>query len=169
MKYLSALILFLLFFPVTLPAQELPDDPTSYYDFWVGEWDLTWTDPNGEEGTGINLIEKTLDGKVIQEHFEALSGQLAGFKGTSISVYNPSNGWHQAWADNNGGYIDLHGLTDGTKRIFQTKEQVTTQGTSMSRMVFYDISKDSFTWDWEASSDGGKTWKLSWRIYYVRR
>ena len=36
------------------------------------------------------------------------------------------------------------------------------------RMVFYDITEKSMTWDWEISSDGGDTWKLQWRIFYEK-
>ena len=35
-------------------------------------------------------------------------------------------------------------------------------------MVFYDIGENSLTWDWESSLDGGETWKLQWRIFYIR-
>lgn len=167
MKYFLK-ILVLLLAPFSLSAQNLPDDATQYYDFWVGEWDLTWADQDGNEGKGINRIEKTLDGTVIQEHFEAVSGQLAGYKGTSISVYNPNTGWHQAWADNNGGYLSMSGMTDGNKRIFQTGERKTPNGTIISRMVFYDIHEDQFTWDWEYSADKGENWTINWRIYYTR-
>jgi len=37
------------------------------------------------------------------------------------------------------------------------------------RMIFYEIKKDSFTWDWENSTDYGKTWSLQWRINYKRK
>lgn len=52
------------------------------FDFWVGNWSLKWTDANGKEGKGQNIIETILDGKVIQENFEAIEGQLTGYKGT---------------------------------------------------------------------------------------
>lgn len=35
-------------------------------------------------------------------------------------------------------------------------------------MRFYDILPGSFTWDWEGTRDGGRTWNLRWRIYYSR-
>lgn len=140
------------------------------FDFWVGNWDLTWEMANGATGKGVNIIEKTLDGKVIQENFEALdAGQISGFKGTSISVYNPrSKSWHQAWADNQGGYFDFIGEIDGDKRIFKTKAIERDGQTIISRMVFYEIEKDQFKWDWERTTDGGKTWNLQWRINYQR-
>ncbi len=145
--------------------------PEEYFDFWVGEWELSWTDQQGNAGAGINTIEKILDGVVIQENFEAAEGRLEGYKGRSMSVYNPQQqSWHQAWVDNQGGYIDLKGSIDGNKRIFQTGERTLPNGsTIISRMVFYDIKQDSFTWDWESSQDGGETWNLSWRIFYKRK
>lgn len=148
--------------------QEL--NPESYFDFWVGEWELSWTDGQGNPGSGVNRIIKTLDSVVIQENFEALEGRLIGYKGKSFSVYNPQQEtWHQAWVDNQGGYIDLKGEMQGNKRIFMTAPRELPQGGSIiSRMVFYDIQKDSFTWDWESSRDGGETWTLNWRINYKR-
>jgi hypothetical protein len=38
----------------------------------------------------------------------------------------------------------------------------------VQRMVFKEIKNDSFTWDWEKTEDGGKTWKLEWRINYKK-
>ncbi len=140
------------------------------FDFWVGKWNLTWDIGEGKIAKGVNHIEKTLDGKVIQENFEATdAGANTGFKGTSLSVYNPTaQTWHQAWADNQGGYFNFVGEIDGVRRIFKTLPQVRNGKTIISRMVFYDITPDTFTWDWERSDDDGSTWKLQWRISYER-
>lgn len=133
--------------------------------FWIGEWALTWDNADGTKGKGTNRIEKILDGKVIQENFQDTNG----FKGTSISVYSPQNkSWHQAWADNQGGYFDLLGSTDGDKRMFQTKMRESGDNKIIQRMVFYEITRDAFKWDWEMSADNGNTWTLQWRIFYGR-
>lgn len=59
-------------------------------------------------------------------------------------------------------------MMDGDKRIFQT-ERPGPEGSMMkNRMVFYDISDDSFTWDWESSTNDGETWTLNRRIFYER-
>ncbi len=60
------------------------------------------------------------------------------------------------------------GERDGDKRIFKT--ETVTQGDKqiILRMVFYDIKENSMVWDWESTEDGGKTWKLNWRINYKR-
>lgn len=158
MQRLTTLITLILFAQLSY-AQV--DETT--FDFWVGEWDLTWQDPNGDTGKGKNTVVKILDSKVIQEHFVATKGAYIGMKGTSISVFNPQQkSWHQTWQDNQGGNIVLTGRQKGSTKIFETEMTKNTQ----SRMVFYDFTEDGFTWDWEKTIDGGKTWQLNWRITY---
>jgi hypothetical protein len=168
MKHLTT---FLLIFSITIcigqtdKSNSFSAKDSTLFDFWVGHWDLTWKNADGSIGKGTNHIEKTLDGKVIQENFR----DVKGFKGTSISVFNPQKmTWHQAWADNGGGYINLIGETEGEKRIFKTQAREINGKMVVMRMVFYDIKAQSLTWDWERSDDGGKTWNLNWRINYKR-
>lgn len=154
-----------LFFMWTQSFAQMPMDSTAF-DFWVGEWTATWSNADGSTGKGKNRIVKILDGKVIQEHFEDESG----FKGTSLSVYTPvQKKWRQAWADNQGGYFDFEGDMSDGKKIFKTKMREANGKQYMSRMLFYDIKTDAFTWDWEKTEDGGKTWALQWRIQYARK
>lgn len=168
-NYRLVLALLMIIISFSIKAQLSPppsQEDLSKLDFWVGIWNLTW-----EGGKGLNRIEKTLDERVIQEHFEATEGDIKGYKGTSISTFNGRDGlWHQAWADSQGGYIDFIGIMEGEQRIFQTSTPRTMpDGTSViMRMRFYDITDNSLTWDWERSSDEGKTWELSWRIQYSR-
>ncbi|MBL7961613.1 hypothetical protein JNL27_15370 [bacterium] len=157
------IVLALMANSLNLKAQTVMDSST--YDFWVGEWSATWDNGNGTVGKGTNKIVKILDEKVIQENF----ADEAGFKGTSISVFNPTQKkWHQAWADNQGGYFDLEGEVIGDKKIFKTKVKEVNDKKYIQRMVFYDIKPQSFTWDWEKSEDGGNTWTLQWRIGYTK-
>jgi hypothetical protein len=157
---------------VTAKAQELQLDKldtAQYFDFWVGKWKVTYDEGNGIKEYGTNTIDKILDEVVIRDSFEVTGGQNEGFKGTSISVYQPRlKRWKQAWADNQGGYFDLEGEFVSNKRIFKT--QIFERGDKriQQRMVFYDIKPNSFTWDWELSTDGGQSWTLSWRILYER-
>lgn len=144
-------------------------EPERYFDFWLGSWELSWEDADGTIGQGTNHIEKVLDDKVIKENFEAHSGAYKGFIGKSYSVYNSdTDEWKQTWVDNEGGYLDFTGEFDGDKRIFKRKG-VNPQGKKiLQRMVFYDITSNSMTWDWEISEDNGETWQLRWRIFYER-
>jgi hypothetical protein len=138
-------------------------------DFWLGKWKLTWKDKDSSVAKGKNKIKKILNDKVIKEDFEALSGSLKGFRGKSWSVYNPiAKQWKQTWVDNQGAYLDFNGRFDSGKPVFQ-REFVNQKGQKiMQRMVFYNITEKELDWNWENSSDGGKSWKLQWSIHYTR-
>ena len=167
MKRISILAWFMAL-SICMNAQSITD--TDLFDFWVGKWDATWSEGEDKIGKGTNEITKTLDGKVLQENFRITEGQNVGFKGTSISVYNPrKKEWKQAWADNNGGYFDFTGDLDGDKRIFKTATKEGSDGSKIiQRMIFYDITDKSMTWDWESTKDGGENWNLLWRINYTK-
>ncbi len=143
---------------------------TDAYDFWIGDWELTWQGPNKELKKGENKIERILNNKVIQENFTALEGDDSSrFKGKSWSVYKPNtNQWKQTWVDNSGAYLDFEGFTEdsliGFKRSFTDKNGIERH----QRMIFYDIKEDSFLWDWQSSTDS-KNWTLLWRINYQRK
>jgi hypothetical protein len=139
------------------------------FDFWVGDWSVGWRNDDGTPGTGRNRITKILDGNVIQEEFEMLSGAPPPLlKGRSLSVLSQGV-WRQAWADNQGGFFAFTAQVDGDRRIFVTAPRVGKDGgTLLQRMVFHSIAKRSLTWDWERSTDGGQTWALQWRLLYTR-
>ena len=148
------------------PPMSTAAQPADLFDFWIGDWDVSWRAPDGSQGSGRNRIAKVLDGSVIEENFEETpDGKTPPLKGRSLSVLQKSGVWKQAWVDNQGGYFSLTAQVDGDKRIFITDPVKDTA----QRMVFHSIRKDALTWDWERSEDGGKTWKLLWRIDYRRR
>ena len=165
---MKKIFFLLIIFPLisTVQAQELNEET---YDFWLGKWQASWTNADGSTGSGTNHIFKVLDGKVLEENFSIPTGGQAGFKGKSLSVFNPTNKtWHQAWADNQGGYFDFYGSIEGNKNMFSTHPVEKNGRIIQQRMVFYNISDDEFTWDWESTADGGDTWNLQWRINYTR-
>ena len=146
-----------------------PNPPETLFDFWVGSWEVSWDEGGGKRGSGTNTVTKIVDDKIICENFQIIKGQSQGFKGTSISVYQPEfKKWKQAWADNRGGYYDFEGEIDGDERIFKTMPRRIDGKKLVWRMVFRNIKKDSLIWDWEKSENGGKVWNLLWRIRYKR-
>jgi hypothetical protein len=131
------------------------------FDFWVGEWQASW-----DGGQGVNNISKILGGCVIFEEFNGTpSSQLIG---KSFSVYNSRTGnWQQTWVDNSGGYLDFIGNWQDDKMILS--RSVVIKGVkTIQRMVWYNISDDTFDWNWEKSIDNGNTWTISWKIHYTR-
>jgi len=133
------------------------------FDFWLGEWEAAWGD--GERGT--NVVRAVLDDAVILENFDGRPG--TPLIGMSVSVYHPALGkWQQTWVDNQGGYLDFVGEFATGQMVLQ--RSATRQGqTFWQRMVWYNIEREQFDWNWERSDDGGQTWQVMWQIHYTRR
>ena len=133
------------------------------FDFWVGEWDLTW----GDSGRGENIVTIELDSCVIVENFTTLGVPL--FVGRSVSTYSvPKARWHQTWVDNSGGYLDFAGGVVGDSMIM-SRTAVRGDSVFHQRMVWYNITPNSLDWNWERSMDDGSSWETLWNIHYVRR
>ena len=171
MKTFVFLILICIFSVSSVIAQNQPpcsQKEAKQFDFWIGTWDLEWTDAQGKPQKGTNTIRKILNDCVIEENFNG--GGSPAYLGKSHSMFDAQSGkWKQTWVDNAGAYLDFTGeLADG-KMILQ-REFISEAGKKiMQRMTFYNIQKDSLEWVWESSQDEGKTWKVNWKLNYKRQ
>lgn len=152
-------------------AQTFPDNcstpEATQFDFWIGTWEGSWQNENGVTEKGTNVISKILGSCVVEENFSTEDGT---FIGKSVSVYNSyKKSWQQTWVDNSGAYLDFTGGLDGDRMIMSRKSARKDGSPGLNRMVFYDITKNDFQWNWESSIDDGKTWTLLWKIHYVRK
>lgn len=154
-------------------AQPTPcgDIGHSEFDFWVGQWELSWPAEQmggapGDRGRGRNHIERVLNDCVIEENFSLDDGS---FGGHSVSVFDANSGmWRQTWVDSSAGYIVLSGMFQDGKMILSTEPRERDGQSLINRMVFRDITWDSLRWDWQGSRDGGETWTDLWNIEYDR-
>lgn len=89
-------------------------------------------------------------------------------EGMSVSVFSAATGkWHQTWVDNKGGYLDFTGgYADG--RMILSRRATIEGKDVLQRMVWFNITPDSFDWNWERSEDQGATWQTLWPIHYQR-
>ena len=133
------------------------------FDFWLGEWDLTWADG----GKGTNHITRILDGCVLQENFDGTPA--IALKGVSVSVFDVRAGqWKQTWVDSSGSYLDfIGGMEDG--KMVLNREMLLEGKPIKQRMVFYNIAENELDWNWERSNDNGATWTVLWHIHYKRK
>jgi hypothetical protein len=139
-----------------------PIEAARQFDFWLGEWDLSWDD--GQCAT--NSVYRDFDDRVIVENFDGRpSSELQGM---SLSTYDVDAGcWRQTWVDNNGSYLDFRGeFRDGQMDL--RTERVVDGRPALMRMRWFDIRHEALTWAWERSFDRGRTWETLWRIAYTR-
>ncbi|MBV1923786.1 MAG: hypothetical protein KUG68_07160 [Flavobacteriaceae bacterium] len=162
---MKKIIFFMLFMIYSVSnSQELNN---SSFDFWLGTWEATWESSEGTTITGTNTISKVLDGNVIKEEFEDPSTK---FNGLSLSIYNTlTNEWNQTWVDNQGAHYLFTGTLENGNPVFKTK--ITEKdGVKIGRkMVFKNISKDAFSWEWLGTKNNGNHWDVLWKISYVRK
>ena len=146
--------------PVTLEL-----DAARQFDFWLGEWDCSWSDESGRH-LGTNSVYLDLGGCVVVENFDGRPS--LDFQGLSFSVYDrKARCWKQTWVDSHGTYLDFTGgFADGVMEL--RREGDLDDAGSLFRMRWGNIERDSFDWSWQRSDDGGDTWHSLWEIEYPR-
>ena len=135
----------------------------SDFDFWLGEWQVTWDEGRAQ---GRNSIAREYGGHVVHERFDGRPG--IDLVGMSVSVYREAvDRWFQTWVDDSGNYFTLQGgMEDG--EMILLGEQSGPRGRVILRMRFSDIEDERFTWRWESSKDDGATWDSLWELAYER-
>lgn len=147
---------------MTAASIPTPADPARQFDFWLGDWDVTWDDQRAR-----NTVTAILGGAVIQEQFDARPS--ADWQGLSLSVYDARRAeWRQTWVDSQGNYWAFTGgFADGQMTL--ATDDVRDGVPVKLRMIFYNLAADSLDWRWERSGDAGLTWTTLWQLHYLRR
>jgi len=142
--------------------QTAQQDGARQFDFWLGEWDCSWGDAQG----GTNSVYLDLGDAVVVESFDARP--TMDYQGMSFSVYDRSSAcWKQTWVDTDANYLDfVGGYAEGVMDL--RREAELDGGTATFRMRWFEIERDSLSWAYERSDDGGDTWAPLWEIGYRR-
>jgi len=131
------------------------------FDFWVGEWDVQTA--QGQHA-GNSSVQKILGGCVILENW---AGQ--GSQGKSFNAYNQAlKKWQQYWVDDSGTTTLYTGeiVGDQMRYLADAGQQ---NGQQARRMTFTRLADGKVRQLGETSSDGGKTWIVSYDLIYVRK
>jgi len=109
-------------------------------------------------------IERQLDGCVIQENWEPLSGPA----GKSFNIYNRvTTQWEQYWTDASGTITHYIGEFRADGNLYYEAAQFGTA--NKLRMTFFPQGPDQVRQLGHISTDGGKTWTVSFDLTYVRK
>lgn len=138
------------------------------FDFWIGQWDVTpWSGVTvpGQK-PGFNDVHPILEHCIVFENWTAGTGG----DGKSINYFDINlNKWRQIWMDDSGNPLDYTGeFRDGAMRF--TGWNLDAQGRRVEqKLTFTRIDNDTVRQTFEASSDAGKTWAVTFDGRYVRR
>jgi hypothetical protein len=131
------------------------------FDFWVGDWEVFDTRGNR---TGSSHVERSLDGCLIIENWEARLGGT----GKSFNTYNPgTHKWQQYWVASAGTVTFYEGeFKDGSMRFVGTNN-ARSAPPSPVRLTFTALDGGRVRQFGEVSSDNGATWNVGYDFVYV--
>jgi hypothetical protein len=142
------------------------------FDFWLGEWEVRSA---AGQLLGRNRISKRHGGCVVQEEWES----AAGGSGSSFNVYDQqTKQWHQFWvdatgtnwlsSDKQGNPVTLRGgIRDGAMVLTSHPDTLASIGST--RVTFRPLPDGGVRQTFESSSDGGKTWTVSFDGFYKKK
>lgn len=140
------------------------------FDFWLGDWEVRNA---AGQLLGRNRITKRHGGCVVLEEWES-----AGGSGSSFNVYDqPTKQWHQFWvdasgtnwlsSDKQGNPATLRGgIRDGAMVMASHPDTLPSIG--LTRVTWRPLPDGGLRQTVEGSSDGGKTWTVSFDGFYKK-
>ena len=151
-------------------ANENAPPETSQLDFLIGEWHLeTRFVLNGEETVSTATLEARyiLDGFAIQVFEHHGSGD---FRSTTIYHFDTdSESWAGAAVNTLGNRKILDGKMVDDELIFLMGGELFGGHTGIRRLVYYDITEDSFSFRNDHSPDNGIIWTMNTYSYEATR
>lgn len=132
------------------------------FDFWVGEWDVF--NLQGQKA-GTNSIQLFSNGCGLMENW---TSSLGG-DGKSINYYDASTQkWYQHWIGSGGGALRYSGnFKEGAMRF--EGETVAGGKKTLQKLTFFKLDENTVRQLFEASTDDGKTWSVTFDLKYVRK
>jgi hypothetical protein len=125
------------------------------FDFWLGRWRVT---ANGKEA-GTNEIHGASRGCLL---IEMWSG-AGGMEGLSFNYYDPGGKqWRQWWVAP-GTLLSLAGGVEG-----QAMRLAQGAGDRREEIVWTPSADSSITQRWRTSTDGGRTWRITFEGAYQK-
>jgi len=145
------------------PAPSCSAPECRQFDFWLGDWEVRKPDSSLAGG---NLIERILDGCVLQENWTG----VRGMRGKSYNMYSAADHqWHQIWVDSQGTWLALAGgLRDG-KMVLAGDTPGANGAVVRNRITWQKLDDGRVRQHWETSADSGATWQDAFVGLYSRK
>jgi hypothetical protein len=126
--------------------------PERLFDFYVGEWEMV----NGETVESLISVAPAFGDRGLRVSMRnpADGAETA----SSFFVYDAENKqWRQTWMSAEGQTITMAGGRDG--ETIALRVETDTKGDAKGgRAVFSDVTRGTFNYAWQTTTDDGKTW-----------
>jgi len=169
------------------PAPRIPPEVLQYlkdptveskqFDFLVGEWNVDGT-RYGEDGTPLFTYKALWSavhlngGRMIMDDFKALgpTGQPVSSFVTLRTYSEATNRWELAGlqALQPSMPSEWYGVAKNGEMLLDATGKTPTGGTMKTKIRFFNIEADSFSWESSVSLDQGKTWRKTAELKATR-
>lgn len=136
------------------------------FDFWIGDWIVTpWGTPASVPAIGKNSISAQLEHCMLLEEWTAANGSA----GKSVNFWDVNRkAWRQVWTAGDGQSLDYEGQFADNAMRFTGWTLNSTGARVLQKLTLFRISADTVRQLFEASDDGGATWRNTFDGRYVR-
>lgn len=135
------------------------------FAFWPGSWAATIA--SGTE-IGRNRIERAAGGCAIVENWDGiLVADMKNHFARGLHWFDESSqAWRHIWVDDNGGVLEFKGKTNGRAVVYRPVREPDQK--KQTRMTIRPLDDGRVEQYGEESSDRGRTWNETFRIFYAR-
>ena len=131
------------------------------FDFYVGTWNMSWTEFGPTRFTGTDVVVK----KGCELYETLTAAEFLGtpnYRATSVTAWDAARGrWVQDYRDNGGRKTYVGTYRDG-QMVLESNPPI------KQRLTWREIAATGFVWTFETSPDGGLTWNQQAAIDYRR-
>jgi len=146
------------------------------FDFLLGEWDVQITryapDGTATQREGSWSARSHVGGKIIEDLFVERADEADAAAMTLRTYCAETQRWEMVylWADRPAsGVSSFVGSRVGDEMHLRMQRRNAEGGVVRSRIRFFEITSDSFSWDHRTSGDNGETWSLATLLTVRRR
>jgi len=131
------------------------------FDYLLGDWEFTAVNRNGKFRGLWSAVRLPETGQIMDEFRVVSDTGETWYVSTTWRAYNAiSDQWELVSVDNRGNGLRNIGTghRDGPEVRIEQQFGLGTPLSWISRIRYYNIQPDRFSWNSDRSEDGGKTW-----------
>lgn len=157
-----------------MPPMGAPDEIKAL-NWLVGEWDvdaefLVSQEGDWDKSKATAIYSFSVDGCILEM---AYTGNMMGmdFVGKLVETYDRKNKEYQSiWVDNMGARISYYtGNKVADTTILSGTDLMPDGSEAMSRILTFNETEKTFDWQYDLSTDGGKTYSIVGRAKYTKK
>ena len=141
------------------------------FDYLLGDWEFTSVSREYGKGRGYWSAVRLTEGQILDEYRVVGDSGETYYMTTTLRAYNGVlDRWELVGMDAGNGLNDMgtaHKV--GAEMHIEQKFGVMSQNPSISRIRYYDIQPDRFSWTADRSTDEGRTWSTEHLKIEARR